>query len=645
MNMSRISIMALLCSIMFCKSFGQINQDSLMSIWQDTAQEDTVRLAAIQKIAWDMVNKKPDSSLILAKMQLDFARSIGDMFWESKALNTHGAHYYFKGDFPKALKYYTQSASLKEEIGDLKGLGGLHNNIGYVYRNMGNRVLALEQFAKSQAVYEKLGDSMGISSVYNNLAVMCQEQEEFDKALIYYKKSLAIKEKFNDTKEIGIAYNNIGAVYGSLNDYKTSLEYYFKSLEIRQSMGDLHGMGVTYGNIGLNYTEMGEHNLAIEYIDKSIEIVEKLGFNSNLANMYYNKGNVYNEMGKHDMAITWCAKSLSIAEEIQAIPMKRISCHCLYKAYKSQKNFSKALEFHEKFKQFSDSLQHQETEQKLLQMEFAREMLTDSLSREEEKLKIELTHQQEIRSKNNISTILLVVGMFILLLAIGLLSRMLYFRKSSEAFQSKAEQLERQKLISEIDLLRTQVNPHFLFNSLSILSSLVRVNPDLAEQFIDQLSKSYRYILEQKEQNLVSLRTELEFIKAYTFLLKIRFENKFDIENNIQEHELDYYTIAPLTLQLLVENAVKHNKMSKEEPLVISFTIINHQLIVRNKLRTRSTHSKSTGIGLKNIKDRYALLSKEPVLSGEFEDYFIVQIPLLKREDDQPTQDLLINSI
>ena len=95
--------------------------------------------------------------------------------------------------------------------------------------------------------------------------------------------------------------------------------------------------------------------------------------------------------------------------------------------------------------------------------------------------------------------------------------------------QARSEALEKQQLLNEIDLLKTQVNPHFLFNSLSILSSLVHVNADLSEQFIEQLARSYRYILEQKDQPLVTLRTELEFIRSYAFLLKIRFENKFDL--------------------------------------------------------------------------------------------------------------------
>lgn len=202
-----------------------------------------------------------------------------------------------------------------------------------------------------------------------------------------------------------------------------------------------------------------------------------------------------------------------------------------------------------------------------------------------------------------------------------------------EEVHLKAGQLEKENLLSQFSALKSQVNPHFLFNSLSILSSLVKKDPDLSEQFIDQLSRSYRYILEQKEQSLVTLRTELEFIRSYAFLLKIRFENKFDLRFDLPDDILDQYKIAPLTLQLLIENAVKHNRMSVKEPLIVEVSVENAQtLVVKNRMQTRHTAAASTGLGLQNIINRYALLTGRPVWAGECEDLFVVKVPLLAEE-------------
>lgn len=222
------------------------------------------------------------------------------------------------------------------------------------------------------------------------------------------------------------------------------------------------------------------------------------------------------------------------------------------------------------------------------------------------------------------------------LLFAGLVYGVYYYRRRLRrrisAIQKHAAALEKQQLLSEIDLLKTQVNPHFLFNSLSILASLVRVDPDLSEQFIDQLSRSYRYILEQKDQTLVTLRTELEFIRAYIFLLKIRFDNKFDVTIDIPERLLDSAQIAPLTLQLLLENAVKHNRMSTKEPLVVSIEVQDNYLVISNAYRPRGNGGPtSTGVGLQNIINRYALLSNERVYAGEQNEMFVVRVPLVNR--------------
>ncbi|MCC3156498.1 histidine kinase [Hymenobacter sp. 15J16-1T3B] len=197
------------------------------------------------------------------------------------------------------------------------------------------------------------------------------------------------------------------------------------------------------------------------------------------------------------------------------------------------------------------------------------------------------------------------------------------------AFHLRTEQLENENLQARFAALKSQVNPHFLFNSLSILSSLVHVDADLSEQFIDQLSRAYRYTLEQREHDLVALGTELDFIRAYTFLLKIRFEDKFDVHVDVPEAARHAYQIAPLTLQLLVENAVKHNTMSQQEPLLVRIGLDGDTLVVRNTLQRRPASYPGTGVGLDNIHNRYRLLTARLVSVAVSNREFTVRIPLL----------------
>lgn len=197
-----------------------------------------------------------------------------------------------------------------------------------------------------------------------------------------------------------------------------------------------------------------------------------------------------------------------------------------------------------------------------------------------------------------------------------------------ETRKNELLQLQKENLQSQFETLRSQVNPHFLFNSLNVLTSLIKIEPDLAEQFTIRLSMVYRYVLENKEKDLVSLETELDFLNAYTFLLDIRFSGKMKVEVNLTEDKLQL-KVVPLALQLLIENAIKHNTFSRKQPLLVNIFSEGDYLIVENNLQMREAHVQSTGVGLNNIGSRYAYFTERKVISGEVDNKFVVKIPLL----------------
>ncbi len=188
--------------------------------------------------------------------------------------------------------------------------------------------------------------------------------------------------------------------------------------------------------------------------------------------------------------------------------------------------------------------------------------------------------------------------------------------------------LQKENLQSQFEVLRQQVNPHFLFNSLNVLTSLIKLEPDLAEKFTEHLSKVYRYVLENKDNSLVSLQTELDFLDAYIFLLNIRFMDKIEVQVSIPESKKEML-ILPLALQLLIENAIKHNSMSKKNPLKIEIFIDNNNVLnVENNLQERESHMVSTGVGLKNIEHRYHLLEMPAPEFLKTETKFVARVPL-----------------
>jgi len=184
---------------------------------------------------------------------------------------------------------------------------------------------------------------------------------------------------------------------------------------------------------------------------------------------------------------------------------------------------------------------------------------------------------------------------------------------------------------AKFDALKNQLDPHFLFNSLNVLTSLIEENPKTAQRFTTSLSKVYRYVLEQKNKELITVDEELAFAKTYMSLLKMRFEDSivFEIPEQSSNPESK---VVPLSLQLLLENAVKHNMVNSTKPLHIKIYETDGSLIVENNLQPKQIVKKSSGVGLDNIKQRYRLLSNRKVNINQSKTQFSVAIPILTKK-------------
>ena len=207
----------------------------------------------------------------------------------------------------------------------------------------------------------------------------------------------------------------------------------------------------------------------------------------------------------------------------------------------------------------------------------------------------------------------------------------IYFKKWKEAI-SEAEQLEKLTLESQFRSLQSQLNPHFLFNSFNVLSSLIAENPRRAEDFVDELSNVYRYLLRSNEQELASVGEELRFIRSYFHLLETRHDTGIALKINVQKENFDK-KLPALALQILLENAVKHNEISPEKPLQVEIfdgkSAEQTCLIVRNNLQRKATRPHSNNVGLDNLRQRYELLGMTGFEVQNDGRYFTVTLPIV----------------
>lgn len=190
------------------------------------------------------------------------------------------------------------------------------------------------------------------------------------------------------------------------------------------------------------------------------------------------------------------------------------------------------------------------------------------------------------------------------------------------------EKFKRESTLARFESLRSQVNPHFLFNSLNALTNLVYEDQDKAAKFIKQLSEVYRYLLDTREKEIVPLEEEKKFLDSYLFLQQIRFGDKLKLDVSLDESSV---MVAPLVLQMLVENAIKHNEISQEFPLTIRIYVDGNFIVVENTLRKKTQlPGESPGVGLDNICKRYEFLTDEKVQVIE-SDKFVVRLPLISQ--------------
>lgn len=222
--------------------------------------------------------------------------------------------------------------------------------------------------------------------------------------------------------------------------------------------------------------------------------------------------------------------------------------------------------------------------------------------------------------------ITIVVSLLILLF---MLSRQ--FLYSWRDIYLREEKMRNEVLVSRYEVLKSQINPHFMFNGLNALSSLVHEDQDLAVKYIEQLSKVLRYVLQAGKQEIVTLREEIEILNSYVFLQKIRYNDNLIVDISLDKTENNFY-VAPLVLQMLIENAIKHNEITSENPLKIKLSLANQYLIMQNSVRIKEIAlQESTHVGLTNIHSRYQALTDKKVVIEETDNNFIVSIPLISK--------------
>jgi sensor histidine kinase YesM len=577
----RLSITFILVFFVPTYSFSQSKSviDSLQFLYQRTEQ-DTSKVLLLCSIAFEYRNTNPDTCIKIAQEALKKSEIINYDKGKAWAANRVGLGYYLRGNYNIAIKYYQQALRIFEKIDDKRGLTSCLGNIGNMYAYQNDDNLALEYYKKSLSIDEQINNQKGIAMTLNNIGYIYEKKKNYTEALNHYKKSLTLKTNLKDQRGIANSLNNIGNIYFIQKEYALALEYQEKSLQTATAIRD---------------------KLIMTYPLNSI-------------------AQIYQKQKKYAQSSNYALQGLKIAQEIKTLKEINLLSQTLYETYKQQGDFQEALIYHELYKNTNDSIFNLSKAKEIIRLQTAFDVERKEIAFQKQKLVVE---QQKIALYNleeaNRNKVLALISLGILL-AILALGGYLYYRN---------RQLKNQfaLLESEQRWRRSQMNPHFFFNALSAIQKFVmQAEPLKATGYIAKFARLMRQVLEQSQDDRISLAEEIETVNNYIQLQQLRFSEKFDYQLIVSDNlDIENMVLPPMLVQPIIENAIEHGLADNAEKGLLEVRIQPHTN------QTFSICIENTSTGIKSTSDE----TIKPAQHRSFATKIITErINLLKKQQN-----------
>jgi len=487
--------------------------------------------------------------------------------------------------------FFQEAIVTSQHLRYFRGLFSVYNELGISKRNKSEYILASDYHEKAIKYAEEAKNDLMLTIALNNTGVDYRRQEKLEKAFGYHFRALQLAEKINDVRNICVAINSIGNIQLSSGKYEDAIAHFNKALLLERENNNSLGTAINLGNIGYAYQGLGKLDLAIEYYKKSLAVNQVLNNSTGLAICYNALGDAYKEKKDYASAMEYLHKALVVNSKVEdkvheaesylsigklwslqgkheearkniqaSIDLSllwrfKLMLKDAYKAlaadYKASGDFEKSLNAMDKSLLYKDSLLDENSAQALAQTHAIYEV-----DRKDNQIKL-LEHDKqlsELRTKRNVVYIISLAG-FLLMLTVG------------GFFYIRHRNLETKKQTLQLELrsLRAQMNPHFIFNSLSSIHRFIwSNNQEEASDYLTKFSRLMRMILDNTQYTFISLNKELESLRLYLDLEKLRCNDIFDYQINIAEDiNEEEAMIPPMIIQPYVENAIWHGLVHK----------------------------------------------------------------------------------
>ncbi len=548
-------------------------------------------------------------------------------------------------DIQKAVDYAKKAYSISLQNSFTYGAGSSADLIGTLYLSLGAYKQALRYHFIAIGLFERIDNKRGLSFAYNNLGAVYSNLKDYKRAETYYLKAVQLKKERNATKELSSTYINLGNVKMHQDSPYVCINYYEQGLSNAQKHQDKKNSTIALMNLGEAYLDIKDYKKALNYYGLALAQDGVLSNVHHKAQIYFGLGKIYTNLKMFDKAEWYYNQALQTASTAGIKPIVRHVYKYYSRMFELQNKPAEALKYLKLYDAIDDTLYNEENTKNISEMQAVYES-------EQKDRQIELLNKNKLIAEGKLAyeklyrNIFLVGFLLVLIIALVLKRNATLKQKVNKVLSEKNKEIEKQQeeiehqnellkgynkelmlenISAKYEVLKTKINPHFLFNSLSTLSGLIITDTNKAHNYVTRFAKLYRYILEMDNVQLITLNEELNFVREYVALQKIRFKHV----NLIIDDDAKNVMVVPFAIQLLVENAIKHNEISDENALTINITIDENYISIKNNLKKKHYAEHSTGIGQKNIMERYKSLTVKTPVFEALDNYYIAKIPVI----------------
>lgn len=546
----RMKILYYLCSLcMALPSTAQVNVDSLMAVWNDTNQPDTVRLKAIDIIAFQgYSSSQPDSAFYYAQLQYDYAQKHGHKKYMAKALNTQGVSFGYRANFEKAKELFIQALSIHEEIGSKVNMAAALGNIAVITAQQGDYATAIDYFMRELKLKEEIQDKNGMCSAYINIGIAYSNLDDEPNAIEFLDKGRVTAEGVGNKTGLATSVINLGAIFFEREQYDSALSYFNRSLTVFSEIGNIYGEVQALSNIGVIFKKRGHYSIAMEYYTRSLALAQKVDAKTQICTGLINissvvkargdsalmKGNVAVSKQNYNKAIDYAQKAMDIAQQIGDVQSISNAAKGLYELHQTTGKYKSALSMYELYITSRDSILSEENQKAVIHQQYQYDY-------EKRKIADDVAHRSALEKEANRRYALYIIVTLLALFAVFVYRAWKIRRKLSEELKVSYAKL---KELNEYKESMTAMLNHDLRSPLTLIEGYAA---RIASNEQNYLTNETQEDLEHLKRNAEKLKSMSEEIQDL-LLLK---EGKLRL--NFTELEINSY--LKMLVKMFVSNA------------------------------------------------------------------------------------------